>query len=518
MERVSLTFILIIDNLNCKIIRKLLANENQEIERVKLLDINQKQFEKDVVYIGAVNNAENIKYADINAILCAGSDKVPGTGYSPASNIALVDNDNIAEILSCVQDFIYNYHKLLPINQELMNTLLNNDDILSVVNKCNKIFNNPIAVMDSSFKLLAWSKEEKVDDPCWNEIVENGYPSIDTMVTLEKQNCIKNLDSPTKPIMIEPGNRSGFRKILVRIQDGKNTLGYIGVVEMNQKLSNMDLELVSLSSKILAKMFLYTDIENNKCDNDRYERIIIEILDKKLTSENQINERLHYLKWRFYKKYYMLAIDMSEKDNSEALSCYMKSSIKKKYPSFNMLIYDKHIIIIDGFDNTLLKPDTKYLEPLRELLKKSELYCGLSNCFGDLSQLNMYYKQSKLAMELGQVSGKYDTNIYYYSDYALMYMIHICSKHEDLNYFCNPAIIQLYEYDKEKGTHYLETLEAYVNNYKNYQLAAEAVYLHRNTMVYRINKIREITGLTLDDSEMMDLRMSFEIFRYNKHI
>ncbi len=520
MDRLALTFETIVEELNYKGISSWLGNEKQMIERVKLLDLNQKQFENDVIYVGKGEDLHRIVAAKINAILTCGHFEAENEiYYHEKANIILVENDNLAEIFGNVQDIIYQYQKLIQVNQELMNLLLNNEDLSSVVKECYHIFHNPVAVLDASFKLLEWTNELEVEDPYWRELIENGYPSINTMVSMERDNRLLNLESSTKPIIIEPKHpKNGFRKILVRILDGKNKLGYLGILETDHIMKETDLELIYVASKILAKMLLYTDIENNKCDNDRYERIIIEILDGKLISDKQVNERLRYLKWHFYNHYYLLNIDVSEKDNDnlDAFCCYIKGSVKKLYPYFNILIYNKHILMIDGLEHQRVKPDTKYLEPLRDLLKKSGLSCGISNCFGDLTELKLYYKQSLLAIDLGKSIGEYETGLYYYYDYSLMYMVRICGMQEDLKFFCHPAIIQLHDYDQAKGTHYLETLEAYIKNYKNYYLAADAAYIHRNTMVYRINKIKEITGLSLDDNEMLDLRMSLEIYRFMK--
>lgn len=449
MDNIALTFSTIYENMKCKILMSNIGSEFHEIERVKLWDIHQKLIESDVVYIGTVKeftanivdinskdiNSKDINSKDINSndinsidingininiILCTDNNKELVTDFSPNSNIIVVESNNIAKILSDVQDVIYNFHRILPINQELMKTLLENDNLSVVVNKCYKILDNPIAVLDSSFKLIAWTKDVEVNDTYWKEIVENGYPSINTIISMQKATGYKDL---SQPMIIEPMHSSNLRKILTKIQDGKNTLGYIGVLEVNKNFNESEHELLKLITKILAKILLYTNIEKNKCDNDRYDRIIIDILEKKLTIEKQIHERLSYLKWNYYDKYYILTINMEDKDDFDTLSCFIRSSIKKLYPSCNVLIYHHHILMIDGLNNTMLKPDVKYLKPLKDLLIKSGLHCGISNCFSNLSELPMYYKQSLLAMELGEIVGNYDLGIYYYSDYALMYMI-----------------------------------------------------------------------------------------------
>ena len=56
-----------------------------------------------------------------------------------------------------------------------------------------------------------------------------------------------------------------------------------------------------------------------------------------------------------------------------------------------------------------------------------------------------------------------------------------------------------YSYDKEHGTSYCETLLEYLNCERNAVATANALYLHRNTLRNRLNKIDSIIGTDLDD-------------------
>ena len=63
---------------------------------------------------------------------------------------------------------------------------------------------------------------------------------------------------------------------------------------------------------------------------------------------------------------------------------------------------------------------------------------------------------------------------------------------------CHPAAVKLYQYDSRNGTDLLVTLEKYLLYNKSIQKAGEELYIHRNTIVYRKQKIEEITGLSLN--------------------
>ena len=73
----------------------------------------------------------------------------------------------------------------------------------------------------------------------------------------------------------------------------------------------------------------------------------------------------------------------------------------------------------------------------------------------------------------------------------------------------HPALETLERYDRENQGELRDTLSAYLAWERNQQLASEALHIHPNTMRYRLQRIREVTGLTLEDPEELKyLRLS----------
>lgn len=59
------------------------------------------------------------------------------------------------------------------------------------------------------------------------------------------------------------------------------------------------------------------------------------------------------------------------------------------------------------------------------------------------------------------------------------------------------------------------TLECYLNC--NAKQTAEEMFVHRNTMNYRLKKISEILGCNLEElEECLELKLAFEILRYKE--
>jgi DNA-binding PucR family transcriptional regulator len=61
----------------------------------------------------------------------------------------------------------------------------------------------------------------------------------------------------------------------------------------------------------------------------------------------------------------------------------------------------------------------------------------------------------------------------------------------------------LIEYDEGNGTDFVDFMKICIENNGNIQQMANSMYVHRNTVHYKINKIREISGINLSESEDM---------------
>jgi DNA-binding PucR family transcriptional regulator len=63
------------------------------------------------------------------------------------------------------------------------------------------------------------------------------------------------------------------------------------------------------------------------------------------------------------------------------------------------------------------------------------------------------------------------------------------------------ALRLLVERDARQSSHLVDTLRAYLDCFGDVALAAQRLQVHHNTLRYRIERLREIPGLDLDDPE-----------------
>ena len=86
-----------------------------------------------------------------------------------------------------------------------------------------------------------------------------------------------------------------------------------------------------------------------------------------------------------------------------------------------------------------------------------------------------------------------------------------------LSDFYESSVGLLAEYDRENNANLLDTLEVYLMENRNISAAAQKLYIHRNTMNYRINKIKQVLNTDFDDSEkLLKLQIGIRVMRIIK--
>jgi DNA-binding PucR family transcriptional regulator len=140
------------------------------------------------------------------------------------------------------------------------------------------------------------------------------------------------------------------------------------------------------------------------------------------------------------------------------------------------------------------------IKTLLSVAKSSAVKIGISNSFSDFNALYHYYRQTMTAIKQGREKAP-SRQCYYFDDYILDSILQNSHKDTVPEALYPEGLLALEQYDKLKGTTYMDTLSAYLECNMNIAETIRKVYMHRNTFLYQIGKIKEILGMNLDDGD-----------------
>jgi len=124
---------------------------------------------------------------------------------------------------------------------------------------------------------------------------------------------------------------------------------------------------------------------------------------------------------------------------------------------------------------------------------------GLGQVARDVNAWRTSYRDAVQAMSLAQ---RLQTDMpLFIGDLGVYQLLLSLSERDKLKEFCDETLRPLTQYDKRQSADLLKTLEAYFNCHGNLSQTAESLIVHRNTLLYRMNRIREIAAVDLTRPE-----------------
>ncbi|MGB9678383.1 MAG: PucR family transcriptional regulator [Thermoanaerobacteraceae bacterium] len=123
-----------------------------------------------------------------------------------------------------------------------------------------------------------------------------------------------------------------------------------------------------------------------------------------------------------------------------------------------------------------------------ELLIKVDI--GISSNFIGLEKAPNAFKEASIALKLGKIL-ETDKNLYFYNNLLFAELISNVSRTEAENFIQKLNVDSLVFNDEEL----VQTLNAFFKNSLNLSETSRELYVHRNTLVYRLDKIYRLSGL-----------------------
>lgn len=113
----------------------------------------------------------------------------------------------------------------------------------------------------------------------------------------------------------------------------------------------------------------------------------------------------------------------------------------------------------------------------------------------------MAYKKARTAITIGKKRGKRE--ICFIEDLRLEEAFFEMAKMDIFREFVDETLLELKMHGEKYGTPFLETLKTLAEHHGARKETAETLFLHRNTLAYRIRRIEQLTGADLNDPDVL---------------
>jgi len=142
-----------------------------------------------------------------------------------------------------------------------------------------------------------------------------------------------------------------------------------------------------------------------------------------------------------------------------------------------------------------------------EISPRTSIAAGIGRPLAGLAGLRRSFAQAQQSLDLARRLFDGD-RVLSFGDLGLYHLLCRLQHCEELDEFYQQTLAALAAYDARHNTALIPTLEAFFAHHGNVSQTAESLYLHRNSLLYRLERIAEITGLDLSDA---DQRFSLQL-------
>lgn len=258
---------------------------------------------------------------------------------------------------------------------------------------------------------------------------------------------------------------------------------------------------------------IYSDTRTNPNVPPRFSIIWKEIMDKRFSSSEELRNRFLHSGYRIDTFSRLMVVQMNQPtEQLEYLYLQLYPLLKNFFPDSQITLYLGTIVILnwEAERNYNLSLSPEIAVQLEELLKKYNSYICVGWGTRDMSWLPALYNFSHKVLYLHyQIEDKYqESRIIHYGNYCPMLITDLCVQHartegstKSVMLLCHPAVINLYRYDLKHKTNLENTLFHYLINHHSLEQTAASLFMHRNTVVNKLRKIKELVSMDLTAPE-----------------
>ncbi len=405
----------------------------------------------------------------------------------------------------------YLHHLIYKDYINLVNMLTKGADISDIESIAYKVIGNPMIITDASFKVFSYSKGIEINDPIWNNIVYNEYCPSDIVNILQRNGFWDRLNKSEYPLFAEGEEFSKHvRRAVVKVKSEEEVKGYIALLEYNKKITDTDLQILRMIAELIGAKLT----EENAVSRAREQlskEFISDLLNGVVINEKMAIDRASSINWTAKKLF--AVINISCKNREEYIGDYVEgilNVIQRYAPSSKWNLSLKNLYVIANFNK---KDEYKSLmeKGISNYCRLNKLHAGVGRTVEKFLDIYKSFEESKKAIEISQSLSYYkEKSRIDYSEIALYDLLNLIieSNKAEVQKYYSRNILKLLKEDEENDTQYIETVKAYFQHNQNPTNTAEALYVHRNTINYRLGRIRQIVE---DDFNNPLIRLHMDI-------
>ena len=201
---------------------------------------------------------------------------------------------------------------------------------------------------------------------------------------------------------------------------------------------------------------------------------------------------------------------LSEEDMKKAVLADMQKVLNTCGKQFSFFFQDKNLVLVcpDCNEQDVRQLLSSFDSIITSRNNDISITGGISPSKQGYKAISDGYRKAVMALRVASLHGSKCTG---YSDMGIYKLLVHIKDTSVLHEIYDETLGVLEEFDSTNGTDYMDTLRCYLENDSSVQEVARIMFVHRNTVNYKLRRIKEILGCELNYEDKLRLMLSFFI-------
>ncbi len=443
------------------------------------------QMERSTVYVGSADGfIDGVR----DKVLCANE-----------HDLMLLDSSDVNEILNKILDAFDYYNSWSDQLNENIKTDYSLDDLLR---DSEPVFNRMLCLADASYYVYAQTGFEKraETNPDTKSVLTDHIMTLDSIMAINEDKRIRLYNPHTYLLDVKTGIRCAVRNLFFRGQ-------HRGWLITDKERGDYTRGETDVQDELGDMVERWIEYHQNQKELVEKSGVLLQILEGICIRGEEGYRRVESLNWRRGDELYVYVIRFGAGGESPA---YLLDRKLEKLGAVFSVHHEGNLILVQ---NASLTDTGAFRTELLQLLERASCYCGKSPVFNDVFELKTNYELAAVAADFGENRSDRLREI---ESAALPYYFSLIEKYDRAG-VTHPVLQTLLAYDDKHNTQLFQTLKIYLQCERNYILTAKALHLHRNSLIYRVQRIIDLTAVDLDSFKTrLHLLMAIELERGNQ--
>lgn len=420
-------------------------------------------------------------------------------------------SDHIATILENAR--LYNIEKenrnrlyfLLDYQQALVKETVKHDGFDGITSMLRQLFNQCVILFDRFMRPLSYEIEGDEE-----EIIDQ---------------IRRKTEQSKRQIMIKD---AGQQFSVWPIKGGSDLLGYLAIGMSESDLDEYGQLTIEMARNIcsiqLIKQKLVLDATEQEKDS-----FMSQLLVEHVENEGKILQYANLFMWDLFSPHRVALLSITLMDDEIKGYNLLEQQVKKAtvwdYIKVFALERKKEILAATFHEKYLLivpvskgKPKfwSELYKNIKRAVKRSAINCTVFlGIGGKADQIHGYYVSSQQASQaLNIVENRFrEKGFAFFEDLGSYTILHHLDHVPDIHLFIESQLGPLEKYAEGSNMDLVHTLRVYLQNNGNAKSTAEELYLHRSSLLYRLERIETLLDIQLNDADVrFNLMMAFKLY------